>query len=131
MGKPAAKKGDLIQATDIHNVIMPNGAVTPQTCSFMGKIKDGCIDSVLINGKPAAVKGSKGRNLATHVPYPPATSFQNPPQNEGEITMGSQTVLIGGKPAARSDDMAKTCTDVQGPPAKVKVLGLGDVEIGG
>ena len=41
MGNPAAKQGDMIQAVDIHNVIMPNGAVTPQPSNFMGQISQG------------------------------------------------------------------------------------------
>jgi uncharacterized Zn-binding protein involved in type VI secretion len=131
MGNPAAKAGDLIKATDIHQVTNPDGSVVPQTSNFVGKIMDGCIDSVQINGQPAAVVGSKAKNLAIHVPIPPAVSFVNPPKNEGEITKGSMTVMIGGKAAARKGDMAMTCTDAPGPPAQVDVPGPANVIIGG
>lgn len=131
MSSPAAKLGDLIKATDTHNVINPDGSVVPQVCNFVGKIVDGCIDNVQINGMPAAVKGSKAKNLAIHVPFPPAVSFQKPPNNEGEIMNGSQTVLIGGKAAARDKDLSQTCTDVPGPPAQVSVPGKPSVLIGG
>ena len=131
MSKPAAKLGDSIKAQDIHNVINPDGSVVPQVLNFDGKIVDGCINNVQINGKPAAVEGSKAKNVPPHVQLPPATSFQKPPTNEGEIIMGSETVLIGGKSAARSNDIAETCTDVIGPPAMVVVTGNSNVFIGG
>ncbi|VAW40769.1 hypothetical protein MNBD_CHLOROFLEXI01-381 [hydrothermal vent metagenome] len=132
MGKPAAKAGDQIKAVDMHNVIMPNGTVVPQPFNFMGKLKkDSCIDTVKINGKLAAVVGSKGKNSPSHMPVQPGVSLQKPPNNEGEIKMGSQTVQIGGKAAARHGDMAQTCMDIPGPPAQVVVMGKSDVLIGG
>ncbi|MCP5013270.1 MAG: hypothetical protein GY942_25095 [Aestuariibacter sp.] len=131
MNNSAAKLGDLIKATDIHNVINPDSTVVPQACNFVGKIGDGCIDNVQINSMSAAVQGSKAKNLALHVPFPPATSFSKPPTNEGEIMKGSQTVLIGGKAAARHDDICQTCTDGPGPSAKVVVMGMSNVFIGG
>lgn len=131
MDKAVAKQGDLIKATDFHNVINPDGSIVPQASNFVGKIQDNCIDSVLINGKPAAVQGSKAKNLATHVPLPPATGFQKPPTNEGEIMQGSMTVFIGGKPAARNKELSQTCTDVPGAPPEVAVIGLPNVFIGG
>ena len=131
MGQEAAKAGDTIEATDIHNVINPDGSVVPQSSNFVGMIKDGCIDSVKIKGQPAAVMGAKAKNMAIHVPIAPGVSFQAPPQNEGEIIKGSMTVNIGGKPAARMNDLTRTCTDIPGPPGKVVVKLKGSVTIGG
>ncbi len=131
MSNPAAKFGDLIKANDMHNVINPDGSVVPQILPFNGVILDGCVSNVQINNKPAAIVGSKAKNVPVHVQMPPATSFVKPPTNEGEITIGSKTVLIGGKPAARKGDMAVTCVDAPGLPAQVEVMGPANVLIGG
>jgi uncharacterized Zn-binding protein involved in type VI secretion len=43
--------------------------------------------------------------------------FQRQPNDEGEITAGSSTVNIGGQPAARLGDQAKTCSELPVPAA--------------
>ena len=55
-------------------------------------------------GMPAATVGSTAENAPPHIPVPPGTSFQKPPSNRGTIQAGSATVMINGKPAARSGD---------------------------
>jgi len=62
-------------------------------------------------GKQAAVVGSTASNSPTHVPSPPGVSFAKPPTNQASVTMGSTTVKINGKPAARAGDPARTCND--------------------
>ena len=62
-------------------------------------------------GKPAATVGSTADNTPQHIPTPPGTSFQNPPKNKGDDQVGSQTVKINGKAAARNGRHAETCND--------------------
>lgn len=121
MGQPAAKRNDSITAIDIHIVMVPSpsGQVpTPVPGHlFNAMITEGLSTDVNIEGQPAAVVGSVARtNLGQHPPMPPGVMFQSPPSFEGRITMGSQTVLINGKPAARAGDPALTCNDPPLPP---------------
>jgi uncharacterized Zn-binding protein involved in type VI secretion len=72
---------------------------------------------VFIDGSPAAVVGSIAMtNLAQHPPMPPGVAYQVAPSFEGRITMGSTTVFINGKQAARAGDPAITCNDPPSPP---------------
>jgi uncharacterized Zn-binding protein involved in type VI secretion len=64
---------------------------------------------VVIEGKPAAVKGSTASNAPAHVPA--GGPFQKPPSNKGTVSAGSGLVLVNGKPAARCGDTALTCND--------------------
>jgi uncharacterized Zn-binding protein involved in type VI secretion len=61
---------------------------------------------------------------------PPGTAFQIPPMNRATIIRGSATVLIDGKPAARSGDTANTCNDPVELPMGT-VVAAGTVFIGG
>lgn len=110
MGSPAAKQGDKIQATDNH-LIQPPGTAPPFIAphSFMGTIDGQLSSDVNIEGRPAAVVGSEATNTPPHIPS--GGTFVNPPQNKGKIIQGSFSVMINGKPAARSGDIAKTCND--------------------
>ena len=58
---------------------------------------------------PAAVVGSTADNMPPHIPQ--GGPFQKPPTNRAQIIVGSPTVLINGKPAARNGDTALTCND--------------------
>lgn len=130
MGAPAAKKGDRVVATDIHieMVPTPGGPVpTPLPHPFDGLLNDGLIDSVSIEGQPAAVVGSTATNTPSHVFM--AGPFQRPPSNQGRIMIGSPMVLIGGKMAARNGDVALTCNDPADLPAGT-VMATGTVLIG-
>lgn len=130
MGLPAAKQGDRIIATDIHivNIPSPGGPVpTPLPHPFVGIIDNGLSQDVKIMGMPAATVDSTATNLPPHIPQ--GGPFQNPPSNKGTIKMGSVTVSINGKMAARSGDMAMTCNDPSDLPAGT-VMAVGTVFIG-
>jgi uncharacterized Zn-binding protein involved in type VI secretion len=63
---------------------------------------------------------------------PQGGPFQKPPTNQGKIIIGSTTVMINGKPAARMGDTAMTCNDpVDLPVGQVVVSGPCKVMIGG
>lgn len=114
MGQPAAKQGDQILATDTHIVMVPapSGSVpTPLPHPFTGIIDGNLSSDVKIEKKPAATVDSTATNTPPHIPTPPGVSFQKPPANKGTITIGSPTVKINGKAAARNGDTAKTCND--------------------
>lgn len=110
MGQPAAKQGDKILASDNH-LIQPPGTAPPVMVPhpFSGTIDGALSSDVKIEGKPAATVGSTATNAPPHVPQ--GGSFVNPPKNKGKITLGSFTVTINGKAAARSGDTAETCND--------------------
>jgi uncharacterized Zn-binding protein involved in type VI secretion len=130
MGQPAAKKGDNVVATDTHIVMLPSpsGTVpTPLPHPFAGIIDGGLSSDVNIMGMPAAVVGSTASNTPPHIPQ--GGPFQKPPTDKGTIQMGSQTVMINGKPAARNGDTAMTCNDPADMPAG-KVVAVGTVMIG-
>lgn len=127
MGQPAAKQGDRILATDTHIVVPPVGPPVPVPLPFAGMIDGGLSPDVRIMGMPAATAGSTADNLPPHIP--PAGAFQKPPSNRATIQMGSATVRINGKPAARSGDTALTCNDPADLPAG-QVTATGTVNIG-
>lgn len=133
MGQPAAKKGDMITATDIHIVLVPAPPAppipTPLPHPFSGEINGELSEDVMIMGEPAAVVGSTADNSPAHTATPPGTSFQSPPSNKATIKMGSSTVIINGKDAARNGDMADTCNDPTDLPAGT-VMASGSVMIG-
>jgi uncharacterized Zn-binding protein involved in type VI secretion len=132
MGQPAAKEGDQVMATDTHIVMVPSpgGPVpTPLPHPFTGKLDGALSSDVKIEGKAAAVEGSTATNQPSHVPSG-GPSFQSPPSNKGTIKLGSQTVKINGKPAARNGDKADTCNDPADLPAGT-VIATGTVMIGG
>ena len=112
MGMPAAKLGDQIVALDTHIVLIdtPAGPVpTPEELPFAGEIDEGVSEDVLIDGMPAATLGSTATNEPPHIPI--GGEFVDPPTDLGTIILGSATVLINDKPAARMGDTAETCND--------------------
>ena len=130
MSQPAAKKGDQIIATDIHIVMIPSpgGPVpTPLPHPLTGQIDDALSEDVNIDGQPAAVVGSKASNMPSHIPQ--GGNFQSPPADKGEIMMGSTSVFINGKAAARNGDTAMTCNDPADMPVGT-VVAVGTVNIG-
>ena len=131
MGKPAAKQGDRVVATDIHIVMIPTpgGPVpTPLPSPFLGMLDGGLSSDVNVEGKAAAVLGSTATNSPPHVPA--GGPFQVPPKDKATVMMGSATVLINGKPAARCGDTALTCNDPADLPVG-QVLAAGTVLLGG
>jgi uncharacterized Zn-binding protein involved in type VI secretion len=131
MGQPAAKKGDQIIATDTHIVMIPSpgGPIpTPLPNPFTGMIDGAVSGDVKIQGQPAAVEGSTATNQPSHIPA--GGPFQKPPSNKATIQLGSATVKINGKPAARNGDIATTCNDPADLPAGT-VMAVSTVSIGG
>ena len=112
MGQPAAKQGDKIAGIDTHIIMVPSpgGPVpTPGPHPFNGILSQGLGTNVNIQGMPAATVNSIAMNTPPHIPQ--GGPFQKPPTNQGKIIMGSATVLINKKPAARTGDTAMTCNE--------------------
>jgi uncharacterized Zn-binding protein involved in type VI secretion len=131
MGQPAAKQGDQVVGTDIHIIMIPSpgGPVpTPIPHPFTGMLDGSLSADVKIMGMPAAVVGSTATNTPPHIPQ--GGPFQMPPSNRGQIILGSMTVLINGKQAARNGDTANTCNDPADMPVGT-VIAVGTVLIGG
>ncbi len=133
MGMPAAKQGDQITGVDTHIVMVPSpgGPVpTPLPHPFAGILDGSLSTDVKIMGMPAATVGSTATNTPPHIPTPPGTAFQMPPSNRATIQLGSTTVMINGKQAARNGDTAMTCNDPADMPVGT-VIAVGTVMIGG
>ncbi len=129
--KPAAKQQDQIVAVDTHIVMIPapSGSVpTPLPHPFTGQLDGGLSDDVMIEGMAAAVEGSTATNTPAHIPQ--GGPFQSPPADSATIEMGSSSVFINGKAAARMGDTAKTCNDPSDLPVGT-VIAAGTVMIGG
>ena len=101
-----AKHMDPVMGVDIHIIMIPTPAgpvPTPIPHPFIGMVIDP-MDyvpiigaTVIVNGMPVGVAGTGAKNIPPHIPMggpfgPP------PPGNEGEIFMGSATVLADGEP---------------------------------
>jgi uncharacterized Zn-binding protein involved in type VI secretion len=130
MGQPAAKEGDQVMATDTHIIMIPTpgGPVpTPLPHPFTGMIDGELSGDVNIEGMAAATVDSTATNTPSHIPQ--GGPFQSPPSNKGTIKMGSATVKINGKDAARNGDMAETCNDPSDMPVGT-VIAVGTVMIG-
>jgi uncharacterized Zn-binding protein involved in type VI secretion len=131
MGQPAAKKGDQVMATDIHIIMIPSpgGPVpTPLPHPFTGMIDGNLSSDVNIMSMAAATVDSTASNTPPHIPQ--GGPFQSPPANKATIKLGSATVKINGKMAARNGDMAMTCNDPSDMPVGT-VMAVGTVMIGG
>jgi uncharacterized Zn-binding protein involved in type VI secretion len=131
MGQPAAKQGDQITATDVHIIMIsavPSPIPTPLPHPFMGIINGNLSSDVKIMGMPAATVDSTSMNTPPHIPQ--GGPFQKPPSNKATIKLGSTTVKINGKMAARNGDMAMTCNDPSDLPSGT-VVAVGTVLIGG
>lgn len=128
MGMPAAKQSDQITAMDIHLIQPPAlGPPVPTPHPFKGEIDGGLSQNVNIMGKPAATQNSTATNKPPHVPI--GGTFVKPPANKGTIIMGSASVFINGKPAARNGDTALTCNDPLDQPVG-KVIAVSTVLMG-
>ena len=133
MGNPAANKSSMVQAIDIHIVMVPTpgGPVpTPLPHPFVGQMNSALSSSVTIAGEAAAMVDSIAKNQPQHIATPPGTSFQNPPANEGSVMMGSMTVKINGQFAARLGDTVTTCNDPVDAPVGSVITGAPTVMIG-
>jgi len=132
MGQPAAKQGDQVMATDIHIIMIPappaSPVPTPIPHPFVGMIDGELSQDVNIMGMAAATVDSTASNTPPHIPQ--GGPFQSPPSNKATIKMGSATVKINGKMAARNGDIAMTCNDPSDLPGGT-VMAVGTVLIGG
>jgi uncharacterized Zn-binding protein involved in type VI secretion len=131
MGQPAAKQGDQVIATDTHIIMIPTpgGPVpTPLPHPFVGQLDNELSSDVRIEGKYAAVEGSSATNSPSHIPQ--GGPFQKPPANRASVLLGSATVRVNGKPAARNGDKATTCNDPADLPAGT-IVAVSTVRIGG
>jgi uncharacterized Zn-binding protein involved in type VI secretion len=92
---------------------IPNPATgVPQPAGplpFSALLTAGLVPTVEIAGKPAAVVGSSGFNTPPHVGLHPADPFMLPAAQIGRIVSGSETVFIGGKPAATTGPGGMLC----------------------
>src|SRR5215831_3928620 len=127
MGQPAAKQNDSVVALDTHVVVVPSVGPTPQPMPFNGVLQEGLSPNVKIMGVPAATVGSVANNTPPHVPA--GGTFQQPPTNRGTVQVGSPTVRINGKPAARNGDPVMTCNDPVDLPVGT-IVAEGTVRIG-
>ncbi len=128
----AARENDSVTGQDTHIVLVPSstGTVpTPLPHPFTGILSGGLSADVKIMGMAAATVDSTADNTPPHVPTPPGVSFQKPPANKATVKMGSPTVKINGKMAARNGDPAMTCNDPADLPAG-NVVAVGTVLIG-
>ncbi|MGH8899275.1 MAG: PAAR domain-containing protein [Egibacteraceae bacterium] len=116
MGTPAAVMGDRISATCAAHMI-PGAMGAPQPSPplpFSAPLLQGLATKVLIAGKPAAVQGSSGYNAPPHVGLHPSDPFMVSMQQQGTVVMGSATVLIEGKPAAKTGSTCVVCGGLPG-----------------
>jgi uncharacterized Zn-binding protein involved in type VI secretion len=130
MGQPAAKQGDQVVGVDTHILLIQAGPATvptPIPHPFAGIIDGGLSSDVKIMGMPAATVDSTATNTPPHIPQ--GGPFQSPPSNRATIKMGSATVKINGKAAARTGDTAETCNDPADMPVGT-VVAAGTVLIG-
>ena len=131
MAQPAAKQGDQVMATDIHIVMIPSpgGPIpTPLPHPFTGILDNGLSQNVNVQGMPAATQGSTATNTPAHIPQ--GGPFQAPPKNQATVQLGSATVMVNGKPAARNGDTCMTCNDPSDLPAGT-IIAASTVMIGG
>ena len=129
MGQPAAKQGDQITATDTH-LIQPPGTAPPVPTPhpFTGIIDGSLSSDVKIMSRAAATVNSTATNTPPHIPI--GGTFVKPPSNRATIILGSTSVFINKKAAARNGDKALTCNDPVDLPVGT-VVAVGTVNIGG
>lgn len=128
MGKPVAKKGDRITATDTHLVIPPSGGPpVPTPMSYDGVLKKDLCEHTFSEHQAVAVVGSTSVMSPGHQAAP--GSFAKPPSNEGHVFIGAPTVYAEHKAIARDGDVALTCNDPADLPVG-KVVATGTVYSG-
>ncbi len=132
----AAKHFDPVVGIDIH-IVQPPGTVPPVPIPhpFVGVVLDpfdylpifGA--TVLVNGLPRGQAGSAVVPLVPHVPI--GGVFVKPPGNEGELLMGSSTVVAEGEPFSYLGLPALSCSDIGvPPPPRVPDPGEGGADTG-
>ena len=93
-------------------MIVPAGPAqvpTPLPHPFTGIVSGGTVaHRARSAGSRPPSSARRADNTPAHLPTPPGVTFQKPPANKATIQMGSATVKIGGKAAARNGDTALT-----------------------
>jgi uncharacterized Zn-binding protein involved in type VI secretion len=131
MGKPVAKRGDMVVGTDEHIVLVssPGGPVpTKMSMPFHGPLSQDLSNTVRVDNAPAAIVGSKATNTPAHIPV--GGPFQRPPSNQGIVRTGSSCVFADHHAIARNDDSAECCNDPVDQQTG-KVVATGSVFAGG
>src|SRR4051812_4956481 len=116
-GTPAAVMGDRISAScAVHMIPNPaSGAPQPgPPMPFSAPLTQGLATKTMIGGKPAAVAGSMGTNTPPHVGLHPADPYMVPTAQIGSVVQGSATVLIEGRPAAKTGSLCTVCAGLPG-----------------
>jgi uncharacterized Zn-binding protein involved in type VI secretion len=117
MGTPAAVMGDQVTGTcPIHQIPNPTTGV-PQPAPplpFAAPLLTGLATRTMIGGKPAAVQGSSGLNTPPHVGLHASDPFMVPTTQRAQVVMGSTTVMIEGKPAAKTGSSCTICAGTPG-----------------
>ena len=111
MGTPAIRMTDRINGICTKH-LMPSASGTQPAGprAFSAPIQLGPNPKVQIAGKAAAVVGSSGMNDNPAHAGIVDGAFAAPAGQIGRITSGSQTVQIGGQPAATTSSQATCCT---------------------
>ncbi|MGO8877157.1 MAG: PAAR domain-containing protein [Acidimicrobiales bacterium] len=117
MGTPAAVMGDQITAICGAHLIPNPASGAPQPSPplpFSAPVTLGTVSTVLICGQPAVVAGSSGLCMPPHVGLHPADPYMAPPMQVGQVVAGSETVMIGGLPAATLSSQCTVCDGLPG-----------------
>ena len=115
---------------DTHIVMIssPAGQVpTPIPNPFSGTLDDALSADVKIHDKKAATVDSTASNSPKHIAA--GGSFQQTPGDSGTVKVGSDTVLINDKKAARDGDAVETCNDPSNQ-QNGKIIASGTVIVG-
>ena len=118
-------------ATDTHIIQIPSpgGPVpTPLPHPFSGKLDGELSGDVFIGGAAVATVDSTATNQPAHIPQ--GGPFQSQPADKATVTMGSSSVFVNGKAAARMGDTAETCNDPADLPVGT-IIAAGTVFVGG
>ena len=119
----AAKMFDMVMGVDIHIIQPPPPAPpVPIPHPFIGMVLDPMEflpfigASVYVNGMPRAQAGNEAKAIPPHIPM--GGTFIKPVGNEGEIFMGSSTVVVEDEPFSRmaSPVLSCSCIGMPAPP---------------
>jgi YD repeat-containing protein len=117
---PAAKHFDIVLGVDVHLVVTPPAPPLPIPHPFIGMVFDPSDfipmlgATVWVNGFPRAQAGTSGKNSPAHIPL--GAKFVMPSiANEGEVYMGSATVLVEEEPFSYMALPVLSCNDVGMP----------------
>jgi uncharacterized Zn-binding protein involved in type VI secretion len=117
VGEPACVMGDKVTATCAVHMIPNPASGAPQPAPpmpFSAPLLQNLSTTVTIAGKPAVVVGSSGVNTPPHVGLHAADPFMLPTAQMATVTSGSTSVLVEGKPLARTGSAATVCAGAAG-----------------